>query len=606
MKKFFRTSFSALLLLLLLPLAFPALTAAQEPKLTWDPPIPATDILGYKVYIGTSPGQYTRSVDVGNQMEVPLSTLEISGGITYYIAVKSYSATQESPGFSNEINTDYLLVSAGNGTVITETQGGPFQSSINFTLKNLGSRTLTWRASTPDSWLSLSSSEGSLNANETVTITASIHNSAASFLPGDYNGSITFENSTNSQGNVSIPILFHVVSSGGTVSPSPSPTPTPTPTPTPPPLPSPVPSFQDGPGKLFVSAETQATLTELQGGPFSSSIKFVLTNIGGETLTWAATTQRWVKLSPAGGELKSGATVTISASIDDIAASFQPGTYYASISFRNNTNGQGNISMPLRLRVNVPAAGIIGIFRKEAGLGFWYFDDNGNGQWDGCVTDGCHGPFGGGAGDVPLIGNWDGKGKKIAIYREGDWFFDYNGSGTWDDCNLNVCKKGFGGSPEDIPVVGDWEGKGINRIGFYRNGSWFLDNGNGILEACGTDFCLGPFGGNPEDLPVVGDWTGNGASKIGIYRNGQWFLDANGNGKWDGCEIDRCIEAFGGLPGDLPVVGDWAGNGISKIGFYRDGSWYLDYNGNGIWDGCDVDECFQSFGGIPGDLPVVY
>ena len=298
--------------------------------------------------------------------------------------------------------------------------------------------------------------------------------------------------------------------------------------------------------------------------------------------------------------------VTVSASIDDIAASFQPGTYYASISFNNKTNGEGNISLPLRLRVNAAMAGIIGIFRKEAELGFWYFDDNGNGQWDGCATDACLGPYGGGTGDVPLIGNWEGKGRRIAIYRKGDWFFDYNGSGTWDDCNQNVCKKGFGGSPEDIPVAGDWEGKGVDRIGFYRNGSWFLDNGNGILEACGTDFCLGPFGGYPEDIPVVGDWMGDGASKIGIYRNGQWFLDANGNGKWDGCGIDRCIEAFGGLPGDLPVVGDWAGNGSSKIGFYRNGSWYLDYNGNGIWDGCDVDECFQFFGGIPSDLPVVY
>ncbi|MBP1713714.1 MAG: Di-glucose binding within endoplasmic reticulum [Deltaproteobacteria bacterium] len=184
MKKFIKASFYGVFLLqFLLLFVFPTFSLAQEPKLTWDPPIPATDILGYRVYIGMSPGQYTRVVDVGNQTEVPLSALDIPGGVTYYLAVKSYSATQESPGFSNEINTDYLLVSTGNGTVITETQGGPFQSSLKFYLKNLGSRTLTWRASTPDSWLSLSPAEGSLYANETVSITASIHSSAASFLP---------------------------------------------------------------------------------------------------------------------------------------------------------------------------------------------------------------------------------------------------------------------------------------------------------------------------------------------------------------------------------------------------------------------------------------
>jgi hypothetical protein len=361
-----------------------------------------------------------------------------------------------------------------------------------------------------------------------------------------------------------------------------------------------------GPGTLFAVAETQTTLTEFEGGPFSSSANFILKNIGGETLTWTASTQRWVKLSSAGGELKSGETARVSASIDNLAASFYPGTYYASILFQNKTNDQKSISMRLVLTITPPTAAIIGIFRKEAGLGFWYFDNSGNGGWDGCNSDGCHGPFGGLPGDIPLVGNWDGNGKKIGIYRQGNWVLDHNGNAAWDDCIVDVCIQGFGGSPEDIPVVGDWNGEGITQIGFYRNGSWFLDTGNGILEECGIDFCLGPFGGYPEDIPVVGDWTGDGASKIGIYRNGQWFLDANGNGKWDGCDIDRCLEGLGGLPSDIPVVGDWAGNRITQIGIYRNGSWYLDYNGNGVWDGCEFDRCYQVFGGMIGDLPVVF
>ena len=252
------------------------------------------------------------------------------------------------------------------------------------------------------------------------------------------------------------------------------------------------------------------------------------------------------------------------------------------------------------------AAAIIGIFRKEAGLGFWYIDNSRNGGWDGCSTDGCRGPFGGVPGDIPFVGNWDGEGKKIGIYRQGNWFLDYNGNAAWDGCNVDFCIEGFGGSPGDIPVVGDWSGEGITQIGIYRHGSWVLDNGNGVLEDCGVDICLGPFGGSPEDIPVVGDWTGDGTTKIGIYRNGQWFLDTNGNGKWDGCGIDRCIEAFAGYyAGDIPVVGDWTGNGISKIGIYRNGSWYRDINGNGVWDGLEADICYQTFGGI-GDLPLVF
>ena len=71
-------------------------------------------------------------------------------------------------------------------------------------------------------------------------------------------------------------------------------------------------------------------------------------------------------------------------------------------------------------------------------------------------------------------------------------------------------------------------------------------------------------------------------AQIGVFRDGEWFLDANGNGVWDGAPTD--IHYVFGKDGDIPVVGDWNGDGITKIGVYRGGYWYLDYNGNGVWD----------------------
>ena len=157
--------------------------------------------------------------------------------------------------------------------------------------------------------------------------------------------------------------------------------------------------------------------------------------------------------------------------------------------------------------------------------------------------------------------------------------------------------------PADIPVAGDWTGTGIAKIGVYRQGQWFLDkNGNGIWDGCGVDTCIDSFG-LPADIPVAGDWTGTGIAKIGVYRQGQWLLDKNGNGIWDGCGVDTCIDSFG-FPADIPVVEDWTGTGVVKLGVYRQGQWYLDKNGNGIWDGCGVDTCIQSFG-VPTDIPVV-
>jgi len=106
---------------------------------------------------------------------------------------------------------------------------------------------------------------------------------------------------------------------------------------------------------------------------------------------------------------------------------------------------------------------------------------------------------------------------------------------------------------------------------------------------------------------VVGDWTGTGFSRIGVYRpsDGRWYLDRNGDGQWSGCSVDICLGPFG-LPGDQPVVGDWTGTGVVRIGVYRpgDGRWYLDLSGDGAWNGCSVDGCFGPFG-MPGDIPVV-
>jgi hypothetical protein len=138
------------------------------------------------------------------------------------------------------------------------------------------------------------------------------------------------------------------------------------------------------------------------------------------------------------------------------------------------------------------------------------------------------------------------------------------------------------------------------------SGYWYLDlNGNGVWDGCQVDRCLGPFGAS-GDIPVVGDWDGTGVVKIGVYdpSHGTWQLDLNGNGKWDGCKVDKCISL--GQRGDIPVVGDWSASGAAKIGVFRPttGEWLLDLNANGKWDGCSVDKCVTGFG-QPGDLPVV-
>ena len=144
-------------------------------------------------------------------------------------------------------------------------------------------------------------------------------------------------------------------------------------------------------------------------------------------------------------------------------------------------------------------------------------------------------------------------------------------------------------------------------IGVFRpnTGRWYTDlDGNGTWSGCGLDGCWGVFG-SPGDLPVAGQWDGQGKSRIGVFRpsKGMWYLD-NGNGIWDGCGTDLCIIGPFGSSGDLPVAGDWTNTGTTAIGVFRPstGMWYLD-DGNGIWDGCGTDLCIGPFGSS-GDLPV--
>ena len=54
---------------------------------------------------------------------------------------------------------------------------------------------------------------------------------------------------------------------------------------------------------------------------------------------------------------------------------------------------------------------------------------------------------------------------------------------------------------------------------------------------------------------MLGDWNGDNKTEIGIYKDGTWYLDYNGNGLWD-AGIDK-LDYFGTL-GWTPVVGEWS------------------------------------------------
>jgi hypothetical protein len=194
---------------------------------------------------------------------------------------------------------------------------------------------------------------------------------------------------------------------------------------------------------------------------------------------------------------------------------------------------------------------------------------------------------------------------KIGIFRPSTHIFylDSNGNGVWNGALLDY-QYNFG-LTGDLPISGDWDNDGFTEIGGFRPTThiFYLDyNGNGKWDGAVTDRQFNF--GLTSDIPVSGDWDNDGFTEIGVFRPSThiFYLDYNGNGKWDGAVTDRQFNF--GLTSDIPVSGDWDNDGFTEIGVFRPSThiFYLDYNGNGKWDGAVEDRAYNF--GLTGDNPV--
>jgi hypothetical protein len=181
------------------------------------------------------------------------------------------------------------------------------------------------------------------------------------------------------------------------------------------------------------------------------------------------------------------------------------------------------------------------------------------------------GPFAyGGAGWVPVAGDWNGDGRTTVGVVD-------PGSGLWYLRNHNVAgAPDLGpfayGAPGWIPVAGDWTGRGLAGIGVFdpNTATWYLKNTSGPGAPDIAPFQYGA----PGWIPVVGDWNGDGKWSIGVVdpSTGTWYLrNSNSPGAPD-------IAPFRyGAPGWIPVVGDWDGNGTTTVGTFDPAGavWYL-------------------------------
>jgi hypothetical protein len=200
---------------------------------------------------------------------------------------------------------------------------------------------------------------------------------------------------------------------------------------------------------------------------------------------------------------------------------------------------------------------------------------------------------------------------KVGVFISGMWYLDLNNDEAWNGSTTDAVKSFGGGVPGAVPVTGNWTGAGSTKVGVFvmdalRGASnWYLDlNGNGVWDGPTVDR-LSTFGdGLTGAVPVTGDWTGTGTTKIGVFANGTWYLDLTGNGIWNSMPTDGLYTFGSGIPGAVPVTGDWTGTGTTKIGVFANGYWYLDLNGNGVWNVAPTDGLYTFGGGLPEVVPV--
>lgn len=136
------------------------------------------------------------------------------------------------------------------------------------------------------------------------------------------------------------------------------------------------------------------------------------------------------------------------------------------------------------------------------------------------------------------------------------------------------------GTMGELPVTGDWNGDGVRTHGTVRN-SRFGRYGDGVLwwrlrnnTGGGEPSSIFSYG-RPGDIPITGDWNGNGQDTVGVITGNVWKLrNANSGGNPD-------IEFTFGQPGDIFVTGDWNGDGTDTPGFVRGNTIHLRNSNSG-------------------------
>ncbi|MBP6820235.1 MAG: SBBP repeat-containing protein [Acidobacteria bacterium] len=349
----------------------------------------------------------------------------------------------------------------------------------------------------------------------------------------------------------------------------------------------------DSAGNAYVTGFTNSGASFLSVNPLSANLAGTVFLAKIEASVSATTTPKLLYSTTFGGDSTSVRGIALDATGNLYVAGSTNGNLITTPGvFQPTFRGGSSDGFVAKFSSTFPDT--IGVFRPSTNQ---FFLRNSNDSGAANITLGF-----GQAGDIPVAGDWDGDGDdEPGVFRPstGQFILRKNTNSLFCNFPFTCTTTLFFGQAGDLPIVGDWNGDGIDTVGVYRvingNGTWLLSNSpnvdNTSPQVNVSQFVFGLAG----QLPVAGDWNGDGIDTVGVFQGGGQFAITNQLLNFDPAEAVFFI-VQGGV--GLHLSGDWDGDGVDTMGFFNNGTVQL-RNSN------STGPANLSFNfGVAGDLPL--